>query len=490
MRHRKPPVTAIAIHPTGHFFVVGHADGSLAFWAVLDHEQPLLVRTLDEIDVNVVNPETLSEHMSRASKGSLQTDREPIFKLSWSALAGTSDPRGGETTLTIFGGLHTNQATGITVYLFPAFNPRESMSSDQQLLPPHMRTAMQESLNHSKTFFYYTRGIVQDYLLVPRESPHFAGTSDPIAILLLTEGTGASRVVEAFQFPPPEFSIPLDAEDDDVDSQENKKDPVDTVCDDLESTLRSLQVSDEPKRLQLPSALMNGTTGLLNGQLLKVETDTYQTLVDRNTNHVLYLPLEGGLAWADDTKKTELKLSKVRHWCIHGIHLSPSSFFQHQPHRLAITYNLDLTIRFYDISAQLLDGLKPTPIKNNFPNSLPPLTIDLKLLFMDPFVSRRTSPTILDCARIDSVSLAQESQDVVVTLQTGQVVVYRLSSHQMAKSSRGVSNELLLLLEHVPVQPGDRFSPYFMLTPGAGRVEACAISDLGELVPSLVLSCL
>jgi syntaxin-binding protein 5 len=325
LSHRKPPVTAIAIHPTGHFFVVGHADGSLAFWAVEDHERPLLVRTLDEVDVNVVNTEVLDKHISqeRTNKGSLQSDREPIFKLSWSALSKSSDSRGGETALTIFGGLHMNQATGITVHLFPAFNSRETMSAlDQKLLHPYMRTAMRDSLDHLKTFFHYTRGIVQDYLLIPRENPHFSGTSDPIAILLLTEGTGGSRVVDAFQFPPPEFSIPLDAEG---DSDENKKDPMDALDDDLASTLRSLQISDDPKRLQLPSALMNGSSGLLNGQLLKVETDTYQTLVDGISNDEFYLPLEGGLAWADDTKRTELKLSKVSNCCAQGILWLPSS---------------------------------------------------------------------------------------------------------------------------------------------------------------------
>ena len=319
LSHRRPPVTAIAIHPSGHFFVVGHVDGSLAFWAVEDDEQPLLVRTLDEIDVNLVNTEILDKHISqkRENKLPLQSDREPIFKLSWSAVSDSSDPRGGNTMLTILGGVHTNQATGITAHLFPAFNPRDppqlTSTFDQKLLHPYIRTAMRDSLDHSKTFFYYTRGIVHDYLLIPRDNPHYAGVSDPIAILLVTEGTGGSRVLEAFQYPPPEFSIPTDVDDDSNGSEGNEIDPMDTLGDDLASTLRSLQMSDEPKRLQLPPTLMNGSTGLLNGQLLRVENDTYQRLTGGSIDDTLYLPLAGGLAWADETKKTELKLSKVRH---------------------------------------------------------------------------------------------------------------------------------------------------------------------------------
>jgi hypothetical protein len=102
---------------------------------------------------------------------------------------------------------------------------------------------------------------------------------------------------------------------------------------------------------------------------------------------------------------------------------------------------------------------------------------------MDTIVSKRTSPTILNHTRIDSVSLAQELQDVVVVLQTGEVVVYRLSSLRMASPSGEAPSEPLLLLDHVLTQPEDRFSPYFMLTPGVGPVEACAISDLGKLRP-------
>ena len=126
--------------------------------------------------------------------------------------------------------------------------------------------------------------------------------------------------------------------------------------------------------------------------------------------------------------------------------------------------------------------MKPTPINSNFPNALPALTIDLKPLFMDSFVSKRTSQTILDHTRIDYVLLAQESQEVVVVLQTGEIIVYRLSSPRIATTFKEAPNELFLLLEHVPTQPGDRFLPYFMLAAGAGPVDACAMSDLGKLV--------
>jgi len=100
---------------------------------------------------------------------------------------------------------------------------------------------------------------------------------------------------------------------------------------------------------------------------------------------------------------------------------------------------------------------------------------------MDSVVSKQTSPTILDHTRIDSVHLAPESQEIAVALQTGEVVVYRLSSPRKGGSLGESSSGLLLSLEHIPTQPGGQFSPYFMLTPGAGPADACAISDLGKL---------
>ena len=81
-------VTSIAVHPSGHFFAVGHADGSIAFWAVEDDNKPLLVRTLDAVDVNLVDPSALDHKAPKFV-------REPIFKLSWSGFPNSQDPQIG-----------------------------------------------------------------------------------------------------------------------------------------------------------------------------------------------------------------------------------------------------------------------------------------------------------------------------------------------------------------------------------------------------------
>jgi syntaxin-binding protein 5 len=316
---RRPPVTALTIHPAGHFFVVGHTDGCLSFWAIEDETQPLLVRTLDTTDVNIVDTEKLDEHLFQGSGGDRPpaSEREPIFKLSWSSYSNSSDPRGGDTTLTILGGLHLGDATGLSVLNLPPFNPPEPPVPNppgSHMLNPFWRTAMRNSLNPSKTYFYYTQEVVQDYLLIPRQSPHFSGTYDPIAILLLTESRGDTRVVEAYQFPPPEFFSGMAIHNSKIDTPlKSEENPTDSLANDLATTLKVLQTSDEPRRLRLPTMLMNGNSGLAHGQLLKLERETYEALCIDNpdVDDGLELPMKGGVAWADEIKTNDLKLSKA-----------------------------------------------------------------------------------------------------------------------------------------------------------------------------------
>src|SRR5204862_7283577 len=86
LTHRRPPVTAFAIHPTGHFFAVGHADGSIAFWAVEDEDRPILVRTTDSVDVDVVDGNKLEKLLNGDQVKPYDSidGHEPIFKLAWS----------------------------------------------------------------------------------------------------------------------------------------------------------------------------------------------------------------------------------------------------------------------------------------------------------------------------------------------------------------------------------------------------------------------
>jgi len=285
---------------------------------VEDDDQPLLVRTLDSTDVNLVDSNTLAAHLdSKEENKAQQLIREPIFKLSWSSFSNSSDPRGGDTILTILGGLDTAKPPGLMVLLFPPFNPREPPSTlplpQNENLHPFFRSSMIISLSPLESFFYETIGAVQDYLLIPRNSPHLAGNHDPYAILLLTESAHNARAVQAYQYPPPGFiktdlgppeaEIKAGAEENGGElSSAGLQSPSPPPPPPPEKSL-----NHAPSSIRTPFTLSAAGSGILGGRLFKLENDVYQSFVDKDVND-LHLALNGGQAYADP----DLNISKVR----------------------------------------------------------------------------------------------------------------------------------------------------------------------------------
>ncbi|KDR85736.1 hypothetical protein GALMADRAFT_218826 [Galerina marginata CBS 339.88] len=468
LTHRRPMVTSIATHPSGHFFAVGYADGSVAIWAVEDDSKPLLVRTLDTVDVNLVDASMLE------TKGP-KSVREPIFKLSWSSFANSSDPRGGDTALAILGGLDAGKPPGLTVFLLPAFNPSApppEAPAPQDSLHPFFRGAMRQSLTPKKSFFYETGGVVQDYLLIPHTSPHFAGNFDPRAILFITECQNL-RTVEAYQYPPPGFiqASPAPAHDPvNVEDEEQEEENTTGLLSPpppppLPKSPRHLNHTPLPLRTPVP--LLCGHSGIVGGRLFRVSNEIYQDFIDKNTTNDLNLSLKGGQAFADVTKANELKLSK------------------YQPHRLVMTYNRNLTVQFFDISTQLLI---PSPTTNllehEWPEPLPALSIGLNELFDDSTIAGILASPV-DQIAIHSAQVAPEALECAMALKSGEVIVYHQSSSRSGASSPKVLGDTeILLLDHIRSPPGSRLTPYFIFAPGKGPVEAYVLSDIGFLAVS------
>ncbi|KAJ6483896.1 WD40 containing snare-dependent exocytosis protein [Mycena vulgaris] len=456
LTHRRPAVTAIAIHPAGHFFAVGYSDGCIAFWAIEDEDQPLQVRTLDAINVNLVDAEELEKHHDEPP-----AEREPIYKLSWSSFSNSSDPRGGQTALTILGGLimAEGEPTGLNVQWLPAFNPAEppTPTGTQPGLHPFMRSAMQASLVPSLDFFYFTPGVAQDFFLVPKNSPHFSGHFDPTAILILVESAGDSRIVEAYQFPPPAFLATTESTVEE-DAQSG------SLVDDLASTLKSLTVNDDPRPLRLPTPLSFANSGIFGAQLLTLDRDSHGLFVGGEGADAFVLPLKGGAAWSDESKAREIRLAK----------------FQFPRVLMTQHRNPAAALQFHDISAQLLIT-SDAPIENHFPKPLPGLTIDLRTLLTDSAVVKKTSPSFLERAIVQSAYIARQSLECAIQFASGEVVVYRLKSgsENLPKFAESPDDEIVLL-DHVLSSDDARFSPYFLLTTGK-PVSACAISDIGFL---------
>ncbi|CAA7264832.1 unnamed protein product [Cyclocybe aegerita] len=477
LTHRRMIVTSIAVHPSGHILAVGYADGSIAFWAVEDDTRPLVVRTLDEVDVNVVNADALEKHLAGDNQKSSQSIREPIFKLSWSGFSNSADPRGGETVLAVLGGDLPGKPFGLTVTLLPAFNPPAPPNeppAQLNSLHPGFRSAMCESVVPKKTFFYETRGVVQDYLLLPRKSPHYNGSSDPYAVALILDVQGV-RAVESYQFPPPGFvqttavqeaQMPDSNSITDLTAEETTASPAGLLSPVPSTPLPKSprHLNGTPARARIPFTLSNSGSGVLGGRLFKLENDVYDNFVDKKSDNDIHLDLKGGQAFADTTKLNELKLSK------------------YQPKRIWMTYNGDLTVRFYDMSAYLLIPTSATsPLENEWPNPLPSLTIRLSELFDDASISKSLHLPV-EHAAIQSVQIAPDALECAIVLGSGDVLIYHSRSRLgSVTSSKVLAGTEITSLEQIYSPATSRLRPFFMLGAGKGPVEACAISDTGFL---------
>jgi len=308
----------LAIHPTGHFFAAGYLDGSVAFWAIDDEDRPLLVRTLDDLDVNVVDGYKLEGFLPGDDTGKKplkpHSPREPIFKLSWSGYTNSTDPRGGETSLIVLGGQYNGDPSGINVLWLPAFNPPSPpapVTAPDDSLHPFYRQAMRESLDPLNASFYPTPGLTQDFLLISRENPHFGGTWDPKAILVLFEGEFHARAIEVYQFPPLAFTMRLEDPVSSSEKPERTEDVADALEKDLDSTLQSMCLVDEPQKLVLPPSLWAGPNAMLHASLISVDRIAYEQLCKGQEEDRSTFRLEGGFAFPDEEVLDRIKPSKV-----------------------------------------------------------------------------------------------------------------------------------------------------------------------------------
>lgn len=135
---------------------------------------------------------------------------------------------------------------------------------------------------------------------------------------------------------------------------------------------------------------------------------------------------------------------------------------QYQPPRLLLIWNSDLTVSFLDISAGLLLGIRPDPIKHNFPNRLDPLDIDVSTTCANSTIAKHISRE----QRITQVLFASEALDCAVLLSTGVLLVYHFQPGRVdALPYRESESERILVLDHVMAAPGSAFWPGFLVLP-------------------------
>ncbi|OJT08434.1 hypothetical protein TRAPUB_617 [Trametes pubescens] len=483
-------VTAVATDPVSGLFAVavGYADGTIGFWALEDENKPLALRTLDSTgdeDLSAIDTAKLESVLSAPQDHPAEPPREPIFKLAWSGFPNSSDPRGGNTVLTVLGGMTIDASPGITTLLFPPLqppappNPTSPKPAGVPDLHPHTRAAMRDSLVVKDIYTYVTAGPVQDFLLFPRSNPHFSGHYDPSAIVVTSDSdVPEARVAEAFEFPPPTFVSPPESPSGAHASGGDTQDAEDAGAEDalakeLAMTMQAMSMSDEARIARLPPCLWS----VLGEYLVKVDKHTYATLVQDKLVPIdgeIPLPIKGGLAWSEDPDGV-MKLIKL------------------QPHRMMITHLRDLSVRFLDVSPHLLVSTGPNaPHTSSFPSPIPRLTIELSPLLIDHSLglSRIQSPSAgydprLTTERIDAVHFVPEALECVTVLRSGAVILHKLDvpNTEGAFGQKSLPDDELVSLSHIPPRAGLRYSPAFGVKPHKtrGSVTACALCDVGFL---------
>lgn len=162
---RHPRLTHALWHPSGTFVVTAHDDGSLVFWDPRE-EKVVLARTLTQMKVDQPN----AGHRDVAHC-------EPYTKLAWCCKDNCDD-----SGLLVAGGQPVDTSPKSMTFIDFGVTPIYATAT-WHVLAEYFRGKRQNELP-------LPMGAQSvDFLLIPRDSPHFGGAQDPIAIIsLLSSG--------------------------------------------------------------------------------------------------------------------------------------------------------------------------------------------------------------------------------------------------------------------------------------------------------------
>ncbi|KAL8962479.1 MAG: hypothetical protein Q9193_001122 [Seirophora villosa] len=166
---RYPRLTQALWHPTGTFVLTGHEDSSLVIWDAKDGRK-ILARTIQS--TNVDEPGNSSKSLGSAP-GTFAL-KCPLFRIAWCCKENPDD-----TGILVAGGTPTTALEKGLTFIELGQTPIYATSS-WQILTQHF-----EKSKNQHTLRTPPNAEVVDFCLVPRRSPHYAGSQDPIAIIAL-----------------------------------------------------------------------------------------------------------------------------------------------------------------------------------------------------------------------------------------------------------------------------------------------------------------
>ena len=130
----------------------------------------VMARTIQATDIDAT---ASSSQNSGSTRGTLAI-KEPLSRISWCSKTNPDD-----TGILIAGGLSTNESAKGLTFLDLGPTPNYATSTWQSLSEHFTRPKAQHSIPTPPN------ATVVEYCLIPRKSPHFAGSNDPIAIIVL-----------------------------------------------------------------------------------------------------------------------------------------------------------------------------------------------------------------------------------------------------------------------------------------------------------------
>lgn len=157
---------------------------------------------------------------------------------------------------------------------------------------------------------------------------------------------------------------------------------------------------------------------------------------------------------------------------------------QSTPYQLLGAHHRDLSVKFYDCSAQLLSST--AALQFEYPQLIPHLTIKVQTIMHDPSLAGIVDPR--SPALISGLHLSSDAQHCAVVLMSGHVLFFKFAKNGLPGSD-GLSGSLdnmddaqdiVVVLTDLGQKRRDGFRPICLLDTRCGDVTAVALSDEGE----------
>lgn len=166
---RRPRLSHAIWHPTGTFVLTAHDDSSLVFWDPRDG-RIVEARTIQTTNIHFPGGGV----PTIGSSPEISSMKQPYFDIAWCSKENPDD-----TGLLIAGGTFTSSPTPGLTFFDLGLTPNYQTSS-WDVLAKHFQFPKQTRILPTPP-----KAEIVKFLLIPRSSPHFAGSHDPIAVITL-----------------------------------------------------------------------------------------------------------------------------------------------------------------------------------------------------------------------------------------------------------------------------------------------------------------